>query len=88
MLGNNLVTATQGKLILGWCVKELELCNVPCCLVEGFFFTHPSMLLYFQHFWQLPEGMKEITTPVFAADIAAECVFPPLLVKYFCCRQK
>lgn len=37
--------------------------------------------------WQLPEGVKEITAPVFAAGIVAKCVSPPLLVNYFCCRH-
>jgi len=33
--------------------------------------------------WQLPEGVKEITAPVFAAGIVAKCVSPSLLVNYF-----
>lgn len=77
MLTSNLVAATQGKLILGWCVKELELHNVPCCLVEGFFF-HPSLrAAVLSAFLAAARGHERNNYTSFCSWYCGRVCFPP-----------
>lgn len=86
-LRNSLIPATQGKLIVGYCVKEPSCTIYPASLCRVLIFTHPCVLLYSQHFLAAARGCERNNCPSFCSWYCGQVCFSLSSGKLLCCRH-